>query len=434
MRQRLESSFVLIAFILLVQVFYILPLNAQTQPLPETERIAVLSFWAYDQQGNIVPQANETDLARLTSVLPRAIAARLVQANAFEVVDESLLEAYNATPAIGETELDRVEELLTAGHADQVITGSVAQIQQSVVTSVQRYVMGPNGPRVAGASVVRANSAAEAVNSVESLLSQAFPPDADVVPRPISRVVVVPNVLRIPVGGSAPIQAYAIDDLGRTLSAVTLVFDSSDETRVMVDDHGNITGVSPGNAQVTLSPLGRPLATNTALPKVEVTVVGPNLGLRAGANVAAGSQTSPRVGLRLTPAHEIRTSTATQTLPQAGSNPVNVLTSFFGSLIGNQMLTVDMDVTPGADISMTLSAVQRTSRSYFGTGVGVAVPMAEDGPSGVILRLTMGTQLPFTLMDNMTHPVEMNVDFILGGGQSEPQARLGLSVGVDLFQ
>src|SRR5690606_26556261 len=100
----------------------------------------------------------------------------------------------------------------------------------------------------------------------------------------------------------------------------------------------------------------------------------------------------------------------------------------------NQMLTMDLDFVPEHDISMTLSAVQRTANSFFGTGVGVAVPMKEGGPSGVLLRLTLGGRLPFTPRSNMTLPLEVNVDFILGSGQSPPQARLGLSAGIDLFQ
>lgn len=430
-RMILRTLTILAAFLL--QPLTLHPIHAQNDR--HVARVAVLRFWAYDQQGKLVADASETDVARLASVLPRAIAARLVQADAFRVLDEAFLEAYYAIPSRGEHELDQVERLLAGGYVDQVIVGSVAQIQQSIVTSVQRYTRGSEGPLLVGAAVVRANNASDAVNSIDTLLSQVYPPETDVVPRSISRVVVVPNVLRIPVGGSAPIQAYAIDDLGRTLTAVTLVFDTSDETRVLVDDHGTVTGVSPGRAQVTLQPLGRPLAPNVTLPKVDVTVVGPNLGLRAGAVITSGQQSKPRVGLRLTPAHEIRTSTSTQTLPQAGANPENVLTSFFGSLIGNQMLTVDMDITPSEDISMTLSAVQRTARGYFGTGVGVAVPMADDGPSGVILRLTMGGQLPIAFSTNMTHPVELTADFILGSGpQGAPQARLGLSIGLDLFQ
>lgn len=397
-------------------------------------RVAVLSFWAYDNQGNVVPRASETDVAHVAAVLPRAIAARLVQSGAFDVVDESLLTAYGGLPDAAGHELARVTALLERGDVDQVLTGAVAQVQQSVVISVQRYVLGADGPELAGAAVMRATNASEAVNTVDDLLSQVFPPEYDVVPRPIARIVVVPNVLRLPVGASATIRAYAVDDLGRTIPSVTLVFDTSDETRVMVDDHGTVTAVSPGEAHITLQPLGRRMANNVVLPKVTVTVVGPNLGLRAGWSLSSGHGGDPRVGLRLTPAHEIRTTATTQPLPTAGANPVNVLTSFFGSLLGNQMLTVELDVAPRQDISMTLSAMQRTAKTYFGTGIGVAVPLGEGGPNGILLRLTMGAQVPLRLADNMTHPVEMNIDFILGGGGTAPQARLGLSLGLDLFQ
>ncbi len=424
----------LLLVLLLAMMIPATSLSAAAQVNEAPDRIAVLPFWVFDQQGNVIPQAVETDLARLSSVLPRAIAGRLVQTGQFEVLDHPLLESRDAVPARGTRELDRVDEILRRGTADQVIVGTVAQIQQAVVVSIQRFVQGPEAPILAGAATVRSNNAGDAINTVEQLLTQVFPPDSDVVPRPISRIVVVPSVLRIPVGGSAPIQAYAIDDLGRTLTTVTLVFQTNDDARAVVDERGLVTGISPGKAQVSLQPLGRPLAPGATLPRVEVTVSGPSLGLRAGMSLSGQQQRQPRVGLRLTPAHEIRTTPTTQTLPQAGSNPVNVLTSFFGALIGNQMLTMDLDFVPQEDISMTLSAVQRTSNSYFGTGVGVAVPMREGGPNGVLLRLTLGGQLPFTLRSNMRLPLEVNVDFIMGGAQSPPQTRLGISAGIDLFQ
>ena len=396
--------------------------------------VAVLPFWAFDQEGNVVPRASETDLARLASLLPRAVAARLIQAGDFDVLDPPLLESRGILPPAGSRELDQVAALLARGDVDQVITGTVAQVQQAVITGLRRYVPGPEGPRLEGAAVVRSNSASEAINSVENLLVQVFPPEADVVPRPIARIVVVPNVLRIPIGGTAPLQAYAVDDLGRTLTTVQLFFQTNDETRVTVDEQGNVTGVSPGKAQIHVQPLGRPLASGVSAPTVDVTVAGPSLGLRAGASISADPPNRARVGLRLTPAHEIRTSSSAQTLPQAGSNPVNYLTSFFGALIGNQMLTMDLDLVPGQDISMTLNAVQRTTRGYFGTGIGVAVPMSDEGPSGVLLRLTLGGTPPFGSRSQMTFPVEVNVDFILGAAQSPPQARIGVSVGIDLFQ
>lgn len=428
---RFRWRLLIIAATLILFAFQGSPLYAESPP--DGGRVAILTFWAFDQQGNIVPKASETDLARLSSVLPRAIAAKLVQSGSFEVLDDPLLDAYNVQPAEGARELDRVEKILQSGHADHVIIGTVAQIQQAVITSARRYTLGPDGPVVEGAAVVRSNNASEAINSVDTLLTQMFPPDSDVVPRPISRIVVVPNVLRIPIGGSAPLQAYAIDDLGRTISSITLVYQINDDTRATVDENGTVTGLSPGTAQINIQPIGRPLAANATPPRVDVTVVGPSLGLRAGTGMITGHGAKPRIGLRLTPAHEIRTPTTPQTLPQAGTNPVNFLTSFFGALLGNQMLTIDLDVVPSQDISMVLNAVQRTSRTFFGTGIGVAVPMEQGGPSGVILRLTMGAQLPFRLRSNMTLPVELNADFIVGGSSSAAQARLGLSLGMDLF-
>ena len=85
-------------------------LSAAAQVNEAPDRIAVLPFWVFDQQGNVIPRAVETDLARLSSVLPRAIAGRLVQTGQFEVLDHPLLESRDAVPARGTRELDRVDE------------------------------------------------------------------------------------------------------------------------------------------------------------------------------------------------------------------------------------------------------------------------------------------------------------------------------------
>lgn len=410
-------------------------LESEHLSLP-TERIALLPFWAFDRVGNVVPLAEETDIARLATLLPRVIAERLVQSGTFEVLDAPMLAARSMMPASGLDELARVEQLLQDGNVDQVITGSLAMIERSVVTSLRRFVLDESGPRIVGAGFVRANSPSDAINQIDTLLSQAFPPDANVVPRPIARIVLVPGVIRLRLGGSVPLQAYAIDDLGRPLPSVPLHFQSDNDTHVAVDANGIVTGLRPGTAQVTVQPLGRPLSSGVSPPRVDVSVVGPNLGMRTGLLLTSNEGSKPRVGLRLTPGTEVRATSRppTQELPTATTNPVNYLTSFFGTLVGNQMLTLALDVAPGSDISVVLDAVQRSVGGYFGTGIGVTVPLAENGPSGINLRLTLGTQLPFAVRQNTTFPVELTVDFLLGGAQSTPTARIGASIGLDLFQ
>lgn len=407
---------------------------AQAQNGPTQARIALLNFWAFDKEGNVVPRADEADIARIAAVLPRSIAARLAQSGEFDVYDTPILVSRHMLPKDGTSELDRVEALLATGKFDQVITGSVALIEKSVITSLQRFVAGEDGPDLAGAAVVRSNSPSEVINSVDMLLSQAFPPEAEVVIRPISRIVVVPSVLRIPIGASASLQAYAIDDLGRPIPSANLVYQANDESRATVDSTGHVRGISPGSTTINVQPVGRPIVANT-LPSVEVNVIGPSLGMRVGTSVLSGETPRTRVGLRLSPGYEMRTSrTPAQDLPTAGTNPVNYLTSFFGALLGNEMLTLGLDVVPSQDISVTINAMQRTAGGFFGTGIGVTVPLEPNGPGGVNLRLAFGTQLPFAIRQNTTVPLEVNVDFLLGSAQTPPMARMGLALGIDLFQ
>ncbi len=398
------------------------------------QRVALLPFWAFDEAGNVVPHAKEVDIARLATLLPRSIADRMSQSGEFEVFDAPLLDARRLLPTNGAYELERVENLLATGEFEQVITGSVALLERTVVTSLRRFTSGANGAELAGAAVVRSNSPSDVINNIDILLAQAFPPESEVVIRPISRVVVVPSVLRLPIGAAAAVQAYAIDDLGRPLPNVNLVYQSTDESRATVDSTGHVRGISPGRTTISVQPIGRPSAAGTNWPSVDVNVVGPNLGMRIGSSIVAGESPLPRVGLRLSPGYELKARTSTQELPTTNTNPVNYLTTFFGALLGNEMLTLSLDVVPSQDISVSLDAMQRTAGGYFGTGIGVTVPLVPDGPNGINLRLAFGTHLPFAIGQSTKLPIELTADFLLGSGPSSPMARMGLAFGLDLFQ
>lgn len=396
--------------------------------------VAVLPFWTFDDSGRPVPVTSQADLARLAGVLPQAIAARLIQSEQYTVIDLPFLEAYDVYPTDEDAELARVEALLAQDYVDQVITGTVAQVERGVVISIRRYVPTPKGAELDGAAVAQAASASAAVEQVDNLLTHAFPLSSDVVRRPISRVIAVPNAVRIPVGGRAQINAYALDEFGRAMPTVSILYQVDDESRATVDSRGMVQGLKPGRTTLSLQPMGRPMPSGKT-PEVDVHVIGPSLGLRAGTSFVPGEGVHPRIGLRLIPSVEVRQPSRLPTDSiDVDTNPTNFLTSFFASLLGNGLLTLDLDVDPSHSIGLTLDAVQRSIGGFFGTGIGVSVPLSEKGPSGVHVRLTFGTQIAANADRTVGYPIELNADFHLGSGDDTPAVMLGISAGLDLFQ
>jgi len=292
-----------------------------------------------------------------------------------------------------------VARWLQAGLADEVITGTVGMLQQSLVVTTQRYGLKDGEPALLGAAAATAARLDEAVKLSDALIESLFPAEADIVVRSIEQLFIVPSTLRLPIGRQAELKAFAIDALGR------------------------------------------PARTSTATATVNV--VPPTFGLRAGTVVSGRDVELGRVyrlGLRITPTVDLRPRAAqqgqvTKELETAASNPLSFLTNVFSSLLSDGMFTIELEVEPSEALFFTLDAIQRTSGGFFGTGIGFASPMRTGGPQGVTLRLTAGTQVD--LFGRTSLPFELNADVIFPTGQSAgggSHVRVAITTGFDLFQ
>ena len=236
-----------------------------------------------------------------------------------------------------------------------------------------------------------ADKAPAMLEKAADLLRQLYPPETEVVPRAVERLVVLPSALRLPIGQSHKLNVLAFDQDGTLLPNVTLVFQSGDEGRVAVSSDGVVTALAPGEATVQVQALGRPTTAGAA--SVTVQVLAPTLGFRGGATVAgtAGQAENPLVfGLRLTPSAAFQTTAQRVDLSRGLENPLTFLTGFFSSLLGGGRVTLDLDARPSQDLTVMLEAMQRSSSGYFGTGVGLVAPLRQGIESGLAVRLDPG--------------------------------------------
>jgi|GEM_PF-450854 len=408
-------------------------------------RLALTQFAILNDRGEFVTrtEAATADLARLTRIVPAAIGARLVQSAEYDVLE--LDERYRPFPAEPPADAAAVPspvvEWLRAGIADEVITGTVGTLQTSLVVTAQRYGMRDGEPALLGAAAATAARVDEAVKLADTLIENLFPVEADIVTRSIEQLFIVPSTMRLPIGRQAQLQAYAIDALGRPLSKVDFIFQSSDSAYLEVDQDGVIRGVAPGQATVTIRAVGRPARTSTATATVNV--VPPTFGLRAG-TVVSGRDVDfgqvYRLGLRITPTVDMRPRTTqqgqvTRDLETAASNPLSFLTNVFSSLLSDGLFTIELEIEPNEAMLFTLDAIQRTSGGFFGTGIGFASPLRTGGPQGVTLRLTAGTQVD--LFGRTSLPFELNTDIIFPTGDAAgtgSHVRVAITTGFDLFQ
>src|SRR5690606_31214943 len=147
-----------------------------------------------------------------------------------------------------------------------------------------------------------------------------------------------------------------------------------------------------------------------------------------------GGASSAILGLRLTPSVTLQTTAQRVDISQGLENPLNFLTSFFSSLLGGGLVTLDLDVHPNQDLAVILDAMQRSRGGYFGTGIGIVTPLREGGETGLGLRLTLGTQLDWLRGGRFAIPFEVNADLIFRtGAEGATEARIGLVTGIDLF-
>jgi hypothetical protein len=411
------------------------------------ERIIVLDFLALDAEGNYVETLGieGTDLTNLSRVMSQGIAARLVQHGEFDVQNSiSLRDAIADLGFSYDTSAwDRAQALLAADMADQVITGSITMLQNTAVIGVQRFQLEENQAQLVGSAMSSAPRVTDAPSLVDGLVADLFPADVQVIERSIEQVFAVPGQVRLNLGQSKQITVYALDALGRPVANPQFLFFSADESKVSVDENGVITGLQPGSSTITVRAISR--STRSGSPAtMNVTVLPPTFGLRIGTLVTRrgdGEGFPVRLGLRFTPTVDQKGTQSSATtlkpptdaLPTESSNPLALISSFFGSMLTNGIMTIDLDFDPAREIFVSFSGVQRSSSGYLATGVGYVTPLDNfEAHKGFVLRFAAGTQYRAT--GRMAIPVEAVLDAIFPTGSAfNPTFRIGINIGLDLF-
>ena len=124
--------------------------------------------------------------------------------------------------------------------------------QNTAVVGVQRFQLAGAEPVLVGSALASAARIQDAPNLVDSLLTDLFPPQVQVIERAVEQVFVVPGQVRLNLGQSKELTVYALDSLGRPVSSPEFLFLSSDESKVAVDERGVVTGLQPGTATITV--------------------------------------------------------------------------------------------------------------------------------------------------------------------------------------
>jgi len=220
---------------------------------------------------------------------------------------------------------------------------------------------------------------------------------------------------------------------------------SSDEAKVAVDENGVVTGLQPGTSTITVRAISK--TTRSGSPAtMNVTVVPPTLGVRVGTLITSRGETERyplRLGLRLTPTIDQKGSQKqAAALPAApavtgtaadSSNPLSLIASFFGSMLTNGLMTIDLDLDPTQELLVAFSGVQRSSSGYISTGVGYLSPLNNvETKKGFVLRLSAGTQ--YQAGNRIALPAEAVMDAIFPTSTSfNPTFRIGVNLGLDFF-
>lgn len=408
-------------------------------------RVAVLDFLTFNEQGELIEPipAKQGDLLSLSRIMAQGIASRLVQHGEYNVIDNSTLrEEFQITSFAGfadnTTPLQRARTLLYDFGYEQVIIGSITLLQTSAVIGVQRYQIVEDQVRLTGSAMASAPKITEAPGIVDTLVSNLFPADVQIIERAIDQVFVVPSQVRLNLGASQQISAFALDNMGRPISNPDFLFLSNDEDRVSVDENGVITALQPGTTTITVRGVSH-TARSGPPSTLTVNVVPPALGVRLGTLITKGADEGwpIRLGLRLTPSFDqskagAQVKPATTPTITETTNPLSFVSSFFSSLLTNGLMTFDLDFDPNKELIFALNGVQRSSTGYIGTGVGYVTPLEAEQAQGFTFRFTVGTQLMTT--KRMTFPVETVLDMMFPtSSTTKPVFRLGINIGFDLF-
>ena len=435
-----KRSIGLLVLVLLVN-FTSCPVTASSA----SQRVVVLDFLALDDQGNYIDtlELKQVDLVNLSRIMSQGIGARLVQYGEFDVQDAiSLREEIQALGFTPQTSVwERARMVLEQEIADEVITGSITLLQTTVAVGVQRFQLVDGQPALVGSAMATTSRLTEAPTLVDTLLANLYPTDVQVIERPIEQVFAVPGQLRVNLGQSQKITVYALDALGRPVANPQFLYFSSDESKVEVDEFGVVTGVQPGTSTITVRAISR--TARSGLPAtMNVTVVPPAFGVRVGTLVTQRKDVEGRpirLGVRLTPTVDQRSGSAKNATPNLPTptveptNPLSLVASYFGSLLTNGLVTIDLDFDPTRELLVAFSGVQRSSAGYIGTGVGYISPMDNlASEQGFVFRFTLGTQ--YRTGNRVSVPVEAVLDAIFPTSKSfSPTFRIGVNLGFDLF-
>ncbi len=433
---------------LLLVMFAIGTWSQMTHASFQGQRVVILDFLALDAQGKYIDTLSFAgpDLTNLSRVMSQGIASRLVQHGEFNVQDSISQRTVidNMNFAHDTSAWERAQVVLEAGIADQVITGSITMLQSTAVIGVQRFEMRDGHVQLVGSSMSSAPKVTDAPALVDNLLTDLFPANVQVIERSIDQVFAVPSQVRLNLGQSKQLAVYALDALGRPVASPQFLFFSADESKVSVDENGVIKGLQPGVSTITVRAISR--TTRSGSPAtMTVTVLPPTFGIRAGSTLARREITDGfpiRLGLRLTPTIDQKGSqvappptaaTPQQALPVESSNPLSLISSFFGSMLTNGLMTIDLDFDPSKELLVSFSGVQRSSGGYLGTGVGYVTRLDNlQDQQGFVLRFTVGTQYRAT--NRLSLPVEAVMDAIFPTANLlKPTFRIGINLGLDLF-
>lgn len=433
--------------LLIVLVLLILGVGVQVSANFDVERIIILDFLTLDDQGNYLDTLNvkTADLTNLSRIMTQGIAARLVQYGEFDVHDNVSLkdEISKLNFAANPSAWERAEMVLENNLADQVITGYITMLQNTVAISVQRFEKNNDQINLVGASSYTTPKITEAATLVDNLVNGLFPSDVQVIERTIEQVFAVPGQMRLKLGESKQLTVYALDSMGRPVANPEFLFFSNEESKVQVDENGLIKAIQPGTATITVRAVSRTSRSGSPAT-MTVTVLPPTFGIRIGSLLTqrgAAKVYPRRLGLRITPTIEqgiqksSQPTSNTSVIPTDGgsNNPLAVIASYFGTMLTNGLMTIDFDLDPTREILLAFSGVQRSSTGYIGTGVGYVSPMDDFAEQkGFVLRFTLGTQ--YKLGKRTTIPIEAVADAIFPTSSSfNPSLRVGINLGLDLF-
>ncbi len=432
-------------FLFLIFILFSAPVRSGFDPPAEQqEKIAVLNFSILDEEGNLVDPLTRgiRDITTLSRSMALGVASRLVQYGNFAVSDHMYLketiDIIPFPPTMPPYEQARI--LLSEHNFDQVIIGSLAPMENLIIIGLQRYGFFEGKPRIIGSAMTAVPRNVDVPAQIDPMLSKLFPPDVPVIESPIEQVFVLPSILRINLGATHQISALALDHLSRPLADPTFLYISSDESKVYVDDTGQIKGLQPGTTTVSVRGISR-TARSGPPATMTVVVVPPAFGIRLG-TLLAGSRDSEefplRLGFRFTPSfdqsgkqQEIQPA-PTPTAATDPTNPLAFIGSFFSSLLTSGLMTFDLDFDPNDEILFALNGIQRSATGYIGTGVGYSTPLSDEGVPGFVFRFTTGVQA--RSFSRLSLPVEAVVDMVIHtSGALRPSFRLGVNLGIDLF-